>query len=98
MNGAHTPTKAESQWMGRVKGMRCICCELLDRQQEAPTDVHHIREGREQRNHWLTLPLCWHCHQGPRGIHGDKSILRMLKSSEVGLLAVVISKLFKAAA
>lgn len=76
--------------MGRIKAMRCVCCYLLDQQQETPTDVHHIRADREERNHRLTIPLCWACHQGPKGVHGDKSLLRLLKMTEWAMLAFVI--------
>lgn len=80
--------------MVRVKGMACICCELLGRQQQSITDCHHIREFGTARNDWLTLPLCHDdCHQGPSGVHGDKRWLRMLKMSEFDLLAVVIERM-----
>lgn len=77
--------------MGEIKRMRCVCCVLLMREQELPTDVHHVDENGQGRNHHLVLPLCWHCHQGPKGVHGDKSYLRILKMSQWELLAVVIS-------
>lgn len=93
MNGKRPPTKLESAHLGRLKGMRCICCELLDQQQAQITDVHHIREDRQERNHWLTLPLCWACHQGPIGVHGSKALLRILKMSEIDLLACVMERL-----
>lgn len=87
-------TKAETRWMSRIAGMNCICCELLGMQQEFGTEVHHIREGREERNSFLTLPLCGEsCHRGPKGVHGDKTYLGMLKMSEYGLLAVVIERI-----
>lgn len=79
--------------MGRIAEMPCICCRLLDLKQSKPTNVHHIREDREARNDFLTLPLCWYCHQGPKGIHGDKTYMRMLKMSEWELLAKVIEGL-----
>lgn len=81
------PTAVGLEHMGRLKTMRCICCTLLDRKQEQITDVHHIREERTARNDMLTIPLCWDCHQGPNGIHGDKTYLRILKMSEWDLLA-----------
>jgi hypothetical protein len=93
MKPKRAATKRESAWMGRVKGMRCICCQLLDHRQEQPTDVHHIREDREDRNNWLVLPLCWSCHQGPLGVHGDKSFLRLLQMSEWALLGAVLREL-----
>ncbi len=79
--------------MARIKSMQCICCKLLGMKQEQPTDCHHIREDREARNDYLTLPLCWTHHQSEAGIHGDKRYLRMLKTSELGLLAHVIKEL-----
>lgn len=88
------PTKAAQRHMGRVKAMRCVCCYLLDRTQRSVTDVHHIREGRQERNDFLTLPLCHDdCHQGPSGVHGDKRWLRMLKMNEYDLLAVTLEQL-----
>lgn len=84
-------TVAASRHMGRIKAMRCVCCYLLDRTQDSPTDVHHIREGRQERNDFLVLPLCHgDCHQGPSGVHGDKRWLRMLKKTEFDLLAVTL--------
>lgn len=84
-------TPAEREHMGAVKRMNCVCCTLLMRQQESRTAVHHVDENGQARNHFLVLPLCWHCHQGPKGVHGDKSYLRILKKSQWELLAVVIS-------
>lgn len=79
--------------MGRIKAMPCICCKLLGVPQQENTCVHHIREDREARNDFLTLPLCWLCHQGVNGVHGTQTYLRMLKMSEWGLLAKVIEEL-----
>lgn len=84
----------ERRHMERIGQMECICCRLLGMRQESRTSVHHIREDREEKNDWLTLPLCKEgCHQGPKGVHGDKTYLRMLKMSEWGLLALVIKEL-----
>jgi hypothetical protein len=87
-------TKAEKRHMGRIAAMGCICCRLMGVRQDSKTDVHHIREDREARNDFLTLPLCHDsCHQGPLGVHGDGTFLRILKLSEWGLLAVVMEEL-----
>ncbi len=89
-------TAASSRHMERIKSMPCICCKLLGMEQTSLTDCHHIREDREARNDYLTIPMCHDgCHQGPRGIHGDKTYLRMLKMSELGLLAHVIEEITK---
>ena len=88
------PTKAASRHMGRIKAMECICCYLLERKQQSVTDVHHIREGRQERHDFLTIPLCHDdCHQGPSGVHGDKRWLQMLKMSEFDLLAATLERL-----
>jgi hypothetical protein len=80
--------------MERIASMRCICCELLEVEQDSKTDVHHIREGRIERNDFLTIPLCHDsCHQGRLGVHGTKALLHTLKMSEFELLAIVISRL-----
>ena len=84
------PTKAALEHMARIKQLQCICCTLLGRRQESVTDAHHIREDREARNDWLTIPLCYECHRSSLGVHGDKTYLRMLKMSEWGLLAATI--------
>ena len=78
--------------MGRIKAMRCICCQLLNRQQQSITDVHHIREGRQARNDWLSIPLCHEdCHQGRHGVHGDRAHLRLLGLGEFDLLAKTLA-------
>ena len=79
--------------MERIAAMPCICCRLLGEQQKKKTNVHHIREDRAPRNDFLTLPLCWDHHQGSKGVHGDKTYLRILRTSEWELLAYVIEEL-----
>jgi Recombination enhancement, RecA-dependent nuclease len=86
-------TEAAKKHMARIKAMPCVCCRFLGFEQATETEVHHIREDREARNDFLTIPLCWSCHQGPNGIHGDKTFLSVLKISELGLLAKVIEEL-----
>ena len=91
-------TRAARLHMGRIKGMRCICCELLDMPQDSATDVHHIRAGQggaQRADDWLTVPLCHETHhQGPKGIHGDRSYLRLLKMAELDLLAATLERLY----
>lgn len=97
MNGSKPPTEAECAHMGRIKVMRCICCQLLGVEQESPTDVHHVRADREARNHWLVIPLCHDdCHQGTNGVHGRRIYLSILKITEWALLGFVIRDLHAA--
>lgn len=90
-------TKAEKAHMGRVAAMGCVLCRLLGVPQESKTDVHHIREGQgmsQRASNWLVIPLCHYgCHQGPCGIHGDRSLLRIAKVDELDLLALTIQEL-----
>jgi hypothetical protein len=88
----HRATKRESDYMGRVAGMPCICCYLLDRKQESKTDVHHIRTGQggaQRAGNFLVLPLCHEdCHQ-----HGDQTYLRILKCTELDLLNATLDRM-----
>lgn len=36
---------------------------------------------------WLTAALCADCHQGPGGVHHDRTLLRVAKVTELDLLA-----------
>lgn len=81
---------ADKRHMGRVADLPCACCGVQGVQ------VHHIREGQgmaQRASNFLTIPLCEPCHTGPRGIHGDKSIMRTLKLSELDMLANTIEAL-----
>lgn len=85
-----TPTKSESRHMGRVADLPCACCGVHGVQ------VHHIREGQgmaQRASNFLVVPLCQPCHTGPRGVHGDKSMMRQLKLSELDMLAWTIERL-----
>lgn len=84
--------------MAKIKELPCVLCSLLERPQEAPTEVHHIREGQglaQRANDYLTVPLCVECHRGPNGIHGDRTYLRILKVTELDLLAETIKEMDK---
>ncbi|MHB1938448.1 MAG: hypothetical protein ACYCOR_17970 [Acidobacteriaceae bacterium] len=83
-------------YLAKVATGRCICCELLGREQNGRTMAHHIREGQgmsQRSSDWLTVPLCYECHQGRLGIHGDRSYLRILKIDELDLLAETIKRM-----
>jgi len=82
--------KKDSDYMGRVAELPCAICG------DAPVHVHHIREGQgmaQRASNFLTVPLCPTCHQGPHGVHGDKSLLRARKLTEMDLLANTIEVL-----
>ena len=63
------PIKAdESAHLARVKSVACVLCE-----HEPPVTAHHPIQGL----HWVAVAVCDHCHQGPGGIHGDGTMLRL---------------------
>lgn len=81
--------------MDRLAQLPCALCERLGMTQAGRTYVHHIREGQgksQRASDYLAIPLCYDCHQGPEGIHGDRSLLRVAKCEELDLLADVIAK------
>jgi hypothetical protein len=88
-------TAAASRHMGRVAALGCIACIRLGHG-ETPCQVHHIREGRIERNDFLTIGLCKEHHTGShRSVHNAKpELLRALKiGSEFDLLADVLRRL-----
>lgn len=88
-------TAAEQRHLDRVARLGCVACRMLGLG-ETPAHVHHIREGRISRNHFLTLPLCPPHHTGPRmSVHHSKpALLRALGvHSEFDLLAIVLAQL-----
>jgi hypothetical protein len=83
-------SKDEKRHLDRVASLPCCLCGA------SPVHVHHIREsqGMAQRaSNWLTVPLCPDCHQGPKGVHGDQSMLRIMRMSEMDMLADTIRRL-----
>jgi hypothetical protein len=81
--------------MGRVAAIGCILCQALG-QGKTPAEVHHLREGQgggQRADDFLTIPLCPSCHRGSQGIHGDKTLLRITKLTELDLLAMTLEAL-----
>lgn len=83
--------QSERSHMDKVAGLPCCLCG------DSPVQVHHIRAGQggaQRASHFLTLPLCPGCHQGPQGVHGDKTMLRIMKKNELDLLAETIELIY----
>lgn len=74
---ARTITRAESHHMAAVKSVPCVVCDA-----PAPSFAHHVVQG----DHYTTVAVCWYCHQGPQGIHGDKTLWRIRKLDELGAI------------
>ena len=82
-------TKAQKEYMDKVAQMPCATCGAEG------VHIHHIREGQgmaQRASNWLVVPLCPACHTGSRGIHGDKSMMRLKKLTELDLLAMTIER------
>lgn len=82
--------KNEKRWMDKVAQLPCALCGAHGVQ------VHHIREGQgmaQRASNFLVVPLCPDCHTGPLGVHGDKTLLRIKKMTELDLLADTIERL-----
>jgi hypothetical protein len=58
----------ESAHLAAVKSCACVTCDA-----PAPSEAHHVVQG----DHYTTVALCQPCHRGPRGIHGDQTMLRL---------------------
>jgi hypothetical protein len=84
-------TAASKRHMGRVAQLPCCLCGAQ------PVQVHHVREGQgmsQRADDWLAIPLCVDCHTGKRGIHGDRTMLRIRKVGELDLLAETLETLY----
>ena len=78
-------TPAESAHMGRVKESGCAVCGA-----GGIVEAHHTKQG----NHFTTVGLCDHCHRGPMGIHGDKTMWRIHKMDENDALDETLRRIY----
>lgn len=77
-------SRAERAHLERVKSLPCSLCD-----QSGPSSAHHTRQDCA----WTTIALCWECHQGPNGWHGNKSLWRIRKMDELDALGVTIKRM-----
>jgi hypothetical protein len=59
--------------------------------------VHHMIDGRtpgRREDDWLTMPLCYQCHEGAHGIHGTKQRFALRKTSENKALAKTLEMIY----
>jgi len=81
----------EKRHLARVHELPCGICGAM------PVEAHHILEGRtpgRKSPAALAIPLCIDCHRGGNGIHGDKSMFRIYKKSELDVLADTLERLY----
>ncbi|MFI3187672.1 MAG: hypothetical protein QX198_16990 [Methylococcaceae bacterium] len=82
---------AEKHHLGRIKQLPCGVCG-----DQNISHAHHIKEGDRRVSHFATIPLCQDCHQdNHNGIHGAKAMWKVMKKTELLVLAETIEKLTK---
>jgi len=79
---------SNKEHMLRVKALPCCICG------DSPSEAHHIREQGSRIGDMATIPLCLACHRGETGVHGDKSMLRITKKTELQHMADVLAELY----
>lgn len=47
----------------------------------------------QKASDYLAVPLCYECHQGKRGLHGDRTLWRVYRKDELDVLAETIARL-----
>ncbi len=84
-----------SKHMAKVAAYGQICgCVVCG---EPYAHVHHLLEGRtpgRKNSDWLTIPLCYECHQGTHGIHGTRQRWGLHKASEMKALAKTLEAIY----
>jgi len=83
--------KADKRHLERVAKLPCATCGFTG------VHVHHIREGQglgQRAGDWLTIPLCPSCHTGPLGVHGDKTMMKLMHTDELDLLNSTLRRLY----
>lgn len=81
-------TKEESLHILRIKNMPCGVCDASE-----PSDAHHILENSRRISHFAVIPLCKSCHQdNHNGIHGRKAMWKVMRKTELQVLAETIEK------
>lgn len=87
--------KIERDYLNDVAQLDCTLCG-----KSGPSTVHHIRAGQgmgQRAPHFLVAALCHDCHQGPQGLHGDRTLLRVFKRNELDLLAETMERVYESA-
>lgn len=73
----------KKEYMNAVAKLHCATCL------EKPVQLHHVREGvglSQKNGDFLVIPLCPDCHTGPQGVHGDKTMMKVMKTDEMKIL------------
>ena len=78
--------------MQKLHDLPCCLCGAM------PVEAHHVTEdrtfGKRDKLHFCCIPLCPDCHRGSQGVHGDKTMLRLAKRSELELLSETLEAIY----
>jgi hypothetical protein len=74
----------QRKYLARVKELPCSVCDA-----PGPSEAHHL----EQKLQYTCVALCPSCHRGQLGWHGDKTMWRIKKMSELDALNTTIERL-----
>lgn len=69
----------------------CVVCG------EPFAHIHHMLEDRtpgRRSSDWLVMGLCWECHEGRHGIHGDRDRWKLRNMSESKALAKTLEAVY----
>ena len=78
-------TAGERAHLEAVKSVACVVCDA-----PPPSAAHHVNQG----DHYTTVALCWECHQGKQGWHGDKTLWRIRKMDELDALEITLRRVY----
>jgi len=49
----------------------------------------------QKSSDWCAIPLCWECHQGKQGWHGDRTRAKLRNRTEMGMLGETIAQVLR---
>ena len=77
-------------YLAAVRRLPCCICDGFGHRQTTPTAAHHTFSGRygtDKTPDRQAIPLCWHHHQGPAGIHTNKALWVQLYGPDTDFIA-----------
>ena len=78
-------TQSERSHVERVKESGCALCGA-----GGFVEAHEIEQGE-----WFTsIGLCTECHRGSQGLHGDKTLWRIYKMTEIEALNETLRRVY----
>lgn len=85
-------TDVSRAYFAIIRRLPCAVCG-----EAGPSHAHHVRVGQglaQRAGDFCTVPLCEPCHQGPGGLHGDRSRWRLYGKTEMDALDETIEGVF----